>query len=464
MKAAITTPLRFAVGLAVCSWSAMAADNPCSPAWTIDPAAPYVPGPWVGIYDAAAPVKLCYSPAGVNVQISAVLPNPPADPGKVSFYDANACPEPGDPPELWYTPNVTYSWELPNPPAGTTPIEGNGATVEFTTTTAAEIEVRFFVEGTIPAGRLRPAWYDAKMARGWVYISPKIESIGGTGPDLNHFTFTYDADQPWPNGQCEIPPHASAYSDNPSSVVLSWSIPDKYGCTKVILTDPPESDENPRLYYGGLPWANASLGDTVLTVTQQPGGCSDPRTVQLFFPVADDAVNHPGTGSGTTPNWIWYWRQTGAYYSPYEPTYIAGLGQPGWTWYVNGAWRTYIGPEARTTFKPLDGPHTNSTFNGIDLYAYTWRHEARHANVLNVWFPFGPDNPNNPYSDEDNDDLPDVLEECFTAEDGGPYETDNTNTHSSLSGNDGHRYVYFSQTPWTIGSVDSDDWSDPGHQ
>jgi len=38
------------------------------------------------------------------------------------------------------------------------------------------------------------------------------------------------------------------------------------------------------------------------------------------------------------------------------------------------------------------------------LKCVTWRQEARHANVLNTWFPRVPDNPNNAYTDSDHDD------------------------------------------------------------
>lgn len=372
--------------------------------------------------------------------------------------DVNNCPEPPHTRNETSVPiTPVNTWELYLAPAGTTPMNGSGTTATFTTIHADPVVVQFKSDASVSS----PPW-EAHVAH-WPNpfgVGPEI-----TEPNLdpvtdNHFVFSYTPGQPWPDGDCNITPEAICGCS--SEKWLNWSFPDISGCIKsVILGDSPYP--NPTLTYSQLPVANAYFGNKTVTVVRDPDNCTDTVTVQLFFPVADDAVNHPGSGSGTKPNWVYYWRQTPASYSTYEPTYWPALPIPGLTDYVSGAWHTYIGPTARSSEKPVEGPQKDTTFDGIDYYAYVWRHEARHANVLNTWFPNGPSGPDI-YPDIDDDDLPDAVESTLSAQQGGPYDPSDENTYNSPSTTDGHRYVYFTQAQWTPGTADSKDWSSPGHQ
>jgi len=97
--------------------------------------------------------------------------------------------------------------------------------------------------------------------------------------------------------------------------------------------------------------------------------------------------------------------------------------------------------------------------DGIDLFAYTCRHEARHVEKNSDWFPNGWDYS----SDGDIDYIPNVLEPYFGSNVGGPFYTDDQD-----SDNDGYPdnedYTMFTQTGWTKGNADTSDWANPGHQ
>jgi hypothetical protein len=114
---------------------------------------------------------------------------------------------------------------------------------------------------------------------------------------------------------------------------------------------------------------------------------------------------------------------------------------------------------------PPWGDNANATLHGIDTYAWTSRHEYRHSQQFNSWWPTGWNPPNN---DQDYDLIPDNLEPTIGASAGGPYDPTTSMTYTPPSGwttlNDTERICLFTQQPWVIGSLEDEDWASPGSQ
>ncbi|MEW6097133.1 MAG: hypothetical protein AB1567_11530 [bacterium] len=115
--------------------------------------------------------------------------------------------------------------------------------------------------------------------------------------------------------------------------------------------------------------------------------------------------------------------------------------------------------------------------DGIDTFAETCIHEGQHQSNYFNW-----DNipgPGMKEPDIDGDELPDWYEDC--GDDGIPNTNDN-NEGNGIWDPPGERYNLnnpYTITPkwddeedmcqqaefnWTVGSADSEDWADPGHQ
>lgn len=289
-------------------------------------------------------------------------------------------------------------------------------------------------------------------------LDVQITSPALDPPTANNFTYDTTPD---PNARCIVPASGTSCVES-QDALLEWSLELIAGWPVVTLWSEPTPAVGPNVtfWYTGMPSSNYLFGNKTLTL-KHPLACPQvTRTVQIFFP--RDAKNHPGAGSGITPNWFFYWKQTRAAYCCNRPDYrdnFFGEQFIGYTPYENGAWRPYLGPLAVTASYPYDGPQWRTRFEGIDLYAYAWRHEARHATVGNTWFPNGED----PSIDADQDLLPDAFETYFTTQQGGPYDPNKWDTDGDGL-NDGHDFIYWTQDNWQIGHADDEDWANPGHQ
>ncbi len=383
--------------------------------------------------------------------------------------DINNCPEPPatrNETTVPITPQNT--WDLYSCPAGTTPLSGNGTTAQFTTIHAGSVVVQFKSQASVAS----PPWSALVAAR---------TSPFGTGPEItepdqdpvtdNNFTFTYTPGQAWPNGACNITPHAIRGSD---VQWLEWQFPDVAGCIKsVTLGNWPY--EYPVLTYSRLPNSNGSFGNKVVTVKRKPDNCTDTVTVQIFFSGADDAVNHPGTGTGVTPNWYFYWKHTTASWGDpiYATSAAPGITEDDWAWTnwspPDQAYKAFLWHRSNDTSIPPDGPYRGTNYAGIDTFGYACRHEARHVTCDTAWWPNGPDTgqgglgvwPTNPV-DSDTDFLPDTLEPTLGAAVGGPYTAGVRETFPGIL--DGERYTHFTQSQWRTNSAKAQDWSNPGQQ
>jgi hypothetical protein len=432
-------------------WSVTAAQNPCAKKfewrWKIEPrleitAPSPIPDQCLGALSIGP--ALVTAIAGVKWEV-----------------DTNNCPEPPatrNETTVPITPQNT--WELYSWPVGTTPLNGTGTTAQFTTIHAGYVVVQFKSQASVAS----PPWSAQASA---------LTSPFGTGPEIkepnldpvtdNNFTFTYTPGSAHPNGECILDP--DAVCGGSSEKWLDWIFPDISGCTKSVeLNAWPY--EHPTATYSPMPSANAYFGNKVVTVKRKPDNCTDSVVVQIFFSGQDDAVNHPGSGTGYWPNWHYYWRQTIAKWIPAEPFYNPSMvpaGFIGYTDYVGGAWRPYIGALANDYVNIPDGPDVGKQFTGIDCYAFVSRHEGRHVTIMNSWYPSG----NHPdlTIDPDNDLLPDSSEEALGAitGNGGPFMPGNEDTDGDGQF-DGHDYIFHTQSPWVQGAADASDWSNPGHQ
>lgn len=294
-------------------------------------------------------------------------------------------------------------------------------------------------------------------------VTPSISSPANSPATANNFSF--DKSTP---GQCSIPATGSSCvaAEDPR---LTWTLEALSGST--IMSSPsPATGPSVTFAYISLPAATAYFGNKTLTLNH-PAGCSANRVVQIFFNGDDDAMNHPGSGSGSIPNWFYYWRQSSAKYNYPEPQYWVNPPAPmidyyGFTVYETGAWRPRILRGGNDAYTVTDGPLAGTTLSGIDLYAFTSRHEARHANIMNVWYPTG--NHPNATVDADNDVLPDAQESSLggTSQNpinGGPFASGDDDTDNDGEF-DGHDYIFATQSPWTPGSANGSDWSHNGKQ
>ena len=154
----------------------------------------------------------------------------------------------------------------------------------------------------------------------------------------NNFVFDNTAD---PNGTCEVVATGTTHQGLDDDD-LEWELDAISGSTLTSDPNPPAGPEI-TFTYTRLPASNSEFGNHTLTLSHPDVPGADHQTVQIFFP--RDATNHPGTGSGVTPNWYYYWDQTSATYGTHTYRGAAGTGQtvPG---QQAGTFVSYIDAEA----------------------------------------------------------------------------------------------------------------------
>jgi hypothetical protein len=107
------------------------------------------------------------------------------------------------------------------------------------------------------------------------------------------------------------------------------------------------------------------------------------QRVEIFF--NPTAKNHPGEGTGETPNWFYYWQQTAA--GDFNAVYDESLDTAGATrtplyagfliWWAPSNFK--IGDFAYSTFRDLGYyPNGPQTWPGIDSFHFTCVHECKH--------------------------------------------------------------------------------------
>ena len=141
-----------------------------------------------------------------------------------------------------------------------------------------------------------------------------------------------------------------------------------------------------------------------------------------------------------------------------------------------GQYQTYINDDAAAGPIPA---YNNAT--GIDVFAWTCRHEAQHVDNDTAWWGATPlpgtTSPYDPSKDLDGDYIPDALEKNLGMKfhpDLGGYDPTKALTPNLADEfgygpgfNDNEDYTQRMQRqnhPWVNGSADKEDWANPGHQ
>lgn len=123
--------------------------------------------------------------------------------------------------------------------------------------------------------------------------------------------------------------------------------------------------------------------------------CQAEKEVRVFF--HPEAKNHPGNGAGETPNWFYYWMQTGAaeglaaLYSKVITSPLAGDSKPqGQYNYAEDAIYLSDAIYSGRCF-PRSAKFGGGKSGGIDCMAEILRHENQHK--LERWEWWGAANP-----------------------------------------------------------------------
>lgn len=128
--------------------------------------------------------------------------------------------------------------------------------------------------------------------------------------------------------------------------------------------------------------------------------------------------------------------------------------------WLSGAWVAFIGNADNDSYTPpLGGDNGGVKLSGIDHFAWACRHEDRHVQTLSAWYPSG----YNGAIDQDGDLIPDSLETTFGGPEGGPFNPATRDTDGDGM-RDGEDYTVATQSAWSKGAADAEDWASPGHQ
>lgn len=236
--------------------------------------------------------------------------------------------------------------------------------------------------------------------------------------------------------------------------------------------------------YTSLPTTNASFGKRTLTARVEGDGCACTRAsvVRIFF--APFATNHPQPSAppdGTdapTPNWFYYWMQTGAargatpaliaFQRTIAPENLPPAGAPPPMIngrYVEAADRVLIAGRVprrgacRARMVQGSPPRaTGVAATGVDCFAETLAHEWHHRVEYRQWWSGGYDRA----SDLDGDRVPNGVEAqepgCSRVNplscDGRPFPDA---TDRELS-------AYWVGWAWPLGSANAEDWTCLGKQ
>jgi hypothetical protein len=229
--------------------------------------------------------------------------------------------------------------------------------------------------------------------------------------------------------------------------------------------------------FRGLPTKNSDFGRKKVWVEYD--GKREPfeQAFEVFYP--RDLKNHPGEGSGVSPNWFYYWSQTSANNATgikmqYNPRAVP-TGSSGRYYLHDFAIRRletiYISDEAKNRQIAAWGEPV-----GIDSFAWTTAHEAKHHRQLTGFWP------NIWNSDLDNDKgvgdlLPDAIEATYMPD--HPYKPTELRTYKDTLGYNSREAMipdwedicmrsqsspYDLDVLWRNGNANAEDWSDKGKQ
>ena len=211
--------------------------------------------------------------------------------------------------------------------------------------------------------------------------------------------------------------------------------------------------------FTGLPVNNTAFGNKKAAVYFNTRK-QDEKNYEVFFPKQER--NHPGTGSGSTPNWYYYW--AGAAVPGYDLTsgtysyadgsaddYAQYNGNP------NNPHYTIHGP-ASAGHEQYNSAGLTVDRKGIDTCAATLVHEKQHRQTDLDWLPGGAWFAK---TDGDGDELPDDWEDAHTAQ-GFDKTKASSFTPAFIYGDDEEVWCEMNALGRT--GDGSKDWAKPGKQ
>jgi len=296
--------------------------------------------------------------------------------------------------------------------------------------------------------------YSSTSAHRMVQVgSPRIEIV--MPPDSAKFTFT-DSARAALNIMAVATTVPAFQADS-----VKWTITPIVGSTLRTKPDPPQGDTI-HFRYENMPRANSQFGRKYIEAKLASYNVADSVKVKAFYPKY--ATNDPDPAHDW-PNWYYYWRYTDAvvlgpqtfrgdscsdstagYFLPPEPGF-------------------HICDSAATeSYSECD----SQTWNGIDLFAATERHENQHR--LDWWDFWGNHGGYNQAADMDPPVPPDTIigDEVPDSLEGPGHRFPNFNPLLKDSDGDFHKdfedLAYDMECNWIRGSADSVDWANPGHQ
>jgi hypothetical protein len=279
-------------------------------------------------------------------------------------------------------------------------------------------------------------------------------AVNITGPD-DASKATFDNANPGVKSfACSATATPSCPSPLCASPKITWSAQSISGTQISWDPNPPHSPTGVTLTLTTLPSSNSLFGSKWVSVSVD--AVSHTHHYTLYFP--EEALNNPGH---ITPNWFYYWKQTSANYGTVYYDVDSALG---YTDYIGGAWKAFLGHEDNEGFTPPEGDNGGNLLDGIDNFAWTARHEGRHVTTNTSWYP----NDYDPSFDGDNDGMPNAQEATLGGTQqnpihGGPFTAGVWDTDGDTLP-DVEDYTDNTQAAWTEGSADGSDWANPGHQ
>lgn len=210
------------------------------------------------------------------------------------------------------------------------------------------------------------------------------------------------------------------YNGNDKTEKLKWELAEMGDGTELKMIE--EKGAKGKFEYRHLPASNTSFGDKQVKLKFKEGDCDCERqeVVRIFFNPLE--TNHPGPDN--TPNWFYYWKQTGANpvseeilkYQAHIPTLNKPtdnvLGR-----YLRGKNLILVGDvyNSTTCTQRARGIRGAKNAAGIDCFAELIRHENQHRVEYTQWWAHRTGAFDKAlWVDFDSDYVPAVIEKKYT--------------------------------------------------
>ena len=317
------------------------------------------------------------------------------------------------------------------------------------------------------------------------FVTPKGDPVAApddSGDGQNEFTFSNAApgilsmdlkSKITPAGiAAKIKSKVKYFVDGIGSSTRSWSAANPNG-EPSVNADYLEA----HVEYTGLPAHNSDFGKKKVKIRFNDKDIEETE-IEVFFDKS--ATNHPGTGSGTVPNWFYYWQDGDVCGIEddyiYDSTASFGYTLPGTDDIVRlgpDAPTSNTGPETYNSGNPTYGSITvTGQGDGIQCVAETIQHELHHLTIYDTFHDRiavahanGGANNGDPDDDPDGDEIPNGDEPTYNGIKSDPSDPDTFNmggTYASYG--DQEVRCRDIELHLTIAYHKDKDWANPGCQ